>query len=291
MNLGTPSNSSPPLLPYAWMLASAASFSLMAICTAALQPICDWKIIAIFRAGLAMLFAAALAWQAGAKFVVFRPKTLWMRSIAGSISLLCGFYAMTHHGLSEVLVLTNMYPLWVAVLSWPILGELPSMEVWAAILLSIAGMCLMQPPQAIEGQLAFGAALLSSFTSGIALIGLHKLKQLDPRAIVTHFSGVALLMSVASCFLFEQQRVTTVAPLTVALLFGVGAAATAGQLCLTKAFTTGNAARVAVVGLSQVAMVMLLEILLWNRSFSLQTLLGMGLVVTPTAWMMLRRAQ
>lgn len=280
-----------PLLPYTWMLASAAAFSVMAICTRALEPICDWKVIAIFRTGLAMLFAAVLTYRAGATFVVFRPKILWMRSIAGSISLLCGFYAMTHHSLSEVLVLTNMYPLWVAVLSWPILGELPSLEVWVAILLSIAGMCLMQPPEAFEARLAFGAALLSSFTSGIALIGLHKLKQLDPRAIVTHFSGVALLLSIAACFVFPQQRVTAISFPTAALLLGVGLSATAGQLFLTKAFTTGNAARVAVVGLSQVAIVMLLESLIWGRSFNTQTLLGMGLVVTPTAWMMLRRAQ
>lgn len=282
---------SAPLLPYAWMLASAAAFSVMAICTRALEPLCDWKIIAIFRAGLALVFAAVLVYQAGAKFAILRPKTLWMRSLAGSVSLLCGFYAMTHHSVSEVLVLTNMYPLWVAVLSWPILGELPSAEVWIAILLSIAGMCLMQPPQAIEEQLAFAAALLSSFTSGIALIGLHKLKQLDPRAIVTHFSGVALLLSIGACFVFKQDRETTVSLTTASLLLGVGVSATAGQLFLTKAFTTGNAARVAVVGLSQVAIVMLLEIIIWQRSFNLQTLAGMGLVVAPTAWMILRRAR
>lgn len=283
--------SSSPLLPYAWMLASASAFSVMAICTRALGPLCDWKVIAIFRAGLAMVFAALLVYHAGAKFAILRPKTLWMRSLAGSVSLLCGFYAMTHHSVSEVLVLTNMYPLWVAVLSWPLLGELPSAEVWLAIILSIGGMCLMQPPQAFEGQLAFGAALLSSFTSGIALIGLHKLKQLDPRAIVTHFSGVALLLSIIACFVFASERETTISVATGGLLLGVGLSATAGQLFLTKAFTTGNAARVAVVGLSQVAIVMLLEILIWQRSFSLQTLAGMGLVVTPTAWMILRRAQ
>lgn len=281
----------PPLLPYAWMLASAGAFSLMAICTRALEPMCPWQVIAIFRAGLAMLFAAGLTYQARARFAVFQPKILWMRSLAGSVSLLCGFYAMTHHSLSEVLVLTNMYPLWVAVLSWPLLGEFPSTEVWVAIALSITGMCLMQPPQAIEARLAFGAALLSSFTSGIALIGLHKLKQLDPRAIVTHFSGVALMMSIAACFVFPQTRTTTVSLPTVLLLLGVGASATAGQLFLTKAFTTGNAARVAVVGLSQVAIVMLLEILIWGRAFNGQTLLGMALVVAPTGWMMMRRAQ
>ncbi|WP_390844788.1 DMT family transporter [Anatilimnocola floriformis] len=273
------------------MLASASSFSVMAVCTHALENSCPWQVIAIFRAGLAMLFAAMLTYQAGARFVLFRPKTLWMRSIAGSISLLCGFYAMTHHSLSEVLVLTNMYPLWVAVLSWPLLGELPSAEVWIAILLSITGMCLMQPPLEFEARLAFGAALLSSFTSGIALIGLHKLKQLDARAIVTHFSGVAFLLSIAAWFVFPQTRTTTVSVGTGLLLLGVGAAATAGQLFLTKAFTTGNAARVAVVGLSQVAIVMLLEILIWGRTFNGQTLVGMALVVAPTAWMMLRRAQ
>jgi hypothetical protein len=41
-------------------------------------------------------------------------------SIAGSISLVCGFYAMTHYPVSEVLTLTNMFPLWVAVLSLPL---------------------------------------------------------------------------------------------------------------------------------------------------------------------------
>jgi drug/metabolite transporter (DMT)-like permease len=282
---------SSPLLPYAWMLASAFAFSWMAICTKALAGSCPWQVIAVFRAGLAMLFAAILTWQAGASFVFLRPRTLWMRSLAGSVSLLCGFYAMTHTNVSEVLVVTNMYPLWVAVLSWPLLREFPSIEVWVAIALSITGLCLMEPPQAIEGKVAFGAALFSSFTSGIALIGLHKLKQLDSRAIVTHFSGVATMLSLAGCFVFPFQGGTTISARLVLLLLGVGLSATAGQLFLTKAFTTGNAARVSVIGLSQVAIVMLLEILLWGRTFSPQTLLGMALVVAPTAWMMLRRAK
>ncbi|QDU26512.1 EamA-like transporter family protein [Anatilimnocola aggregata] len=282
---------SPPFLPYTWMLLSATAFSVMAICTRALAGQCNWQVIAIFRTGLAMLFAAMLAYRAGAKFAVFRPPTLWMRSLAGSVSLLCGFYAMTHGSVSEVIVMTNMYPLWVAVLSWPILGEMPSLEVWAAMLLSIAGVCLMHPPQELGGQLAYGAALLSAFTSGIALIGLHKLKDLDPRAIVTHFSGVALLLSLVACFVFPQTLPTKITPSIVLLLLGVGTSATVGQLLLTKAFTSANAARVSVVGLSQVAIVMLLEGLIWQRSFSVLTLFGMCLVVAPTAWMILRRAR
>ena len=59
------------------------------------------------------------------------------RSLAGSVSLLCGFYAMTHYDVSVVLTLTNMYPLWVAVLSWPLMGELPSTDTWIAAVVGV----------------------------------------------------------------------------------------------------------------------------------------------------------
>ena len=81
-----------------------------------------------------MTFAATLAVGGGARLVFFRPARLWMRSLAGSISLFCGFYAMTHYPVSEVLTLTNMFPLWLAVLSWPLLGQspLPVVQLGAA---------------------------------------------------------------------------------------------------------------------------------------------------------------
>ena len=74
------------------------------------------------------------------------------------------------------------------------------------------------------------------------------------------------------------------------MLLGVGVFATIGQLFLTKAFSEGPPARVSVVGLSQVAFTMLLEIALWHRSFSGLTLVGMALVIAPTAWTLLRGA-
>src|SRR5438034_7072386 len=78
-----------------------------------------------------------------------------MRSIAGSISLVCGFYAMTHYPVSEVLTLTNMFPLWVAVLSLPLLGHWPSADVWPATLVGILGIVLIQSAEG--GQFVGGA--------------------------------------------------------------------------------------------------------------------------------------
>jgi drug/metabolite transporter (DMT)-like permease len=272
------------------MLLGAASFAVMAILTVALKTRVDWQWIAIARTGLAMTFAATMAVSAGKRLVFFRPGKLWMRSIAGSISLVCGFYAMTHYPVSEVLTLTNMFPLWVAVLSLPLLGEWPSADVWPAVLVGIVGVVLIQQPQFGGGQMAVAAALISSFTSAIALIGLHKVRELDPRAVVAHFSAVALAGCIAALCFFPRTRALVLDPWTIVLLLGVGVSATVGQILLTLAFAHGPPARVSVVGLSQVGFTMLLEMALWDRSFSGLTLVGIGLVILPTAWTLVRGA-
>src|ERR1043165_2790933 len=214
-------------LPYVCMLLGAASFAVMAMFTVALKEQVDWQWIAIARTGLAMTFAAIMATAAGKRLVFFRPRKRWMRSISGSISLVCGFYAMTHYPVSEVLTLTNMFPLWVAVLSLPLLGHWPSLDVWPAVILGLAGVVLIQQPfatgpllgvSALAGQVAVAAAIVSSFTSAVALIGLHQVRELDPRAVVVHFSGVALACSFAALFLFPTQHTYVMTFRTGALL-------------------------------------------------------------------------
>ena len=62
-------------------------------------------------------------------------------------------------------------------------------------------------------------------------------------------------------------------------------------LFLTKACAAGPPARVSVVGLAQVGITMLFEIAFWHRSFGLLTLVGIALVIAPTAWTLLRSAR
>jgi drug/metabolite transporter (DMT)-like permease len=283
----------PTARPYVWMLLGAASFSVMSILTVALKERMDWQWIALARAGLAMIFAAVLAKGASAQLVFFKPAKLWMRSIAGSISLVCGFYAMTHYPVSEVLTLTNMFPLWVVVLSLPLLGHWPPADVWPAVLMGIVGVVLIQSAEGGQfsgGSMAVVAALVCSVTSAIALIGLHQVRELDPRAVVVHFSAVAVVFCVAALFFLPHQHAIVFDLQTAGLLLLLGAFATIGQLFLTKAFAAGPPARVSVVMLSQVAFTMLLEIAIWHRSFSARTLVGIVLVIVPTAWTLLRGA-
>src|SRR5262245_6285139 len=100
--------------PYVWMLIAAAAFAGMAAFARLLGPRLDWRLIALARSGLALVFAAMLVRATGGRFAVWRPPTLWMRSLAGSVSMVCTFYALTRLPVTEVLTIANVFPVWVA---------------------------------------------------------------------------------------------------------------------------------------------------------------------------------
>src|SRR5437588_10248172 len=85
----------PPLAPYAWMLCGSVAFAVMGTLAHGLGERCDWQLIAFTRSFLAFVFAALLARAAGVRLVLWRPGTLWIRSLAGRFSLVCTFYALT----------------------------------------------------------------------------------------------------------------------------------------------------------------------------------------------------
>lgn len=268
------------------MLGAALSFSAMAALTHGLREKCDWHVIALARTLLAFFFAALLATSAGVRPVVFRPMTLWLRSIAGSVSLVLTFFALTHLNVADALTLTNMFPVWVALLSWPMLGRAPSPGLWLAVGCGMAGVALIQQPHFKDGNLATLAAIGASFTTALAMMGLHRLRHIDSRAIVVHFSAVASVAAAAAVYLDHDRLplAALVAPTTIAMLLGVGASATVGQILMTRAFALGNPAAVSVVALTQIVFAMALDAWIWQRAFEPVSLAGIALVAAPTAW-------
>jgi drug/metabolite transporter (DMT)-like permease len=276
---------------YAYMLASALSFAVMGALGHLAGERCDWQIVAVARSSVAFLVTLALSLSAGVRLVLFRPALLWMRSIAGSFGVLFAFYALTHLPISTSITLSNTVPVWVTLLAWPVLGQRPGASVWAAIAVGLAGVVLIQRPESAGDRLACALAVGNALSTSVSMIGLNRLGGVDARAVVTHFSGVSTVFTLAFMLLsrgrvdYNALRDTT----TLALLFGVGLAATAGQLTMTKAFSSSAVpSKVSVVGLTQIVFALLFDLLLWHRRFDALVILGIALVVCPSAWLMLR---
>lgn len=283
------------------MLIGSIFFAVMGLLTESLGDEYSFAWIAAIRSAIATLLAMLMVWLGGARFVVFKPATLWMRSLAGCCAMLCIFYAMTHYDVAIILSMSSMYPIWVAVLGWPLLGQLPSRDTWIALVVSTAGMLLVYASATgksigIEGhahylpQIAIPVAGLGAMLSGVALIGLHKVKEVDARAVVAHFSAVSTILSFLLWTSLPAAKMGSATdPTSLPRLLGVGVTAMLGQLFLTKAFSAGRPARISVVGLSQVAVAASYKWVVEGRIPAPLAVIGMLMVIASTIWVMLRQ--
>jgi drug/metabolite transporter (DMT)-like permease len=269
-----------------WMLVGAVLFATMGAGAHALGTRCDWLLVALARSSVMFLVMAGWARVSGVRLVVWRPATLWQRSLAGSVSLVCNFYVLAKLPVSEALTISNTFPLWIVVLTALQIRHLPPVAEVLGVVCGLAGVLLIERPDLGGDRLAVGLALAGSFWTALALLGLHRLREIDTRAVVAHFAGVSSLValvgllmrpSVLGAELFE--------PATLALLGVVVVTGTAGQYCLTRAYTGGSPARMAVVGLSQVVFALGFDMVIWGRSLTPLMLVGFVLVLGPSAWL------
>jgi drug/metabolite transporter (DMT)-like permease len=274
------------------MLCASFSFTIMAVLVhdlVQISRVCDWQTTALFRAGLVAVFSTLSAKLAGIR-LVWWPWRLWVRSVAGSCSMVCTFYAFGQLPTADVITLTNTFPLWVALLAWPLYGQRPSRALLVAVIIGISGVALVEQPHFAQRNWGVVAALAAALFTAIAMLGLHALKGIDPTAVVVHFSAVAT----AVCFVvfllhWQEHSLVQLTETSASLkLLGMGLAALIGQIFLTLAFVGGAPAAVAVVGLTQIIFALVFDIWLFHHPIHPLTLVGMGMVIAPTAWVLTR---
>jgi drug/metabolite transporter (DMT)-like permease len=270
-------------------LFSGFAFSWMMTLTPLANQGCGWQLVAIFRCTIPLVVVTAWACWDGAKLTLGTP-VLWIRSLAGSCSLVATFYALTHLPVTEVSAVSNIFPIWIALLSWPILGQFPGPLVWVSIACSVAGVFVLQGAQLQAGDPSVLVVVVASMFTAVAMMGLNRLRDLDPRAIVVHFSATALMFAIASYFIFPAEPAKAPFDWThLAELIGVGLAASMGQYGLTRAFTAGDPAKVSVASLSQFAMIFVLDIVVLGNSIDMDRIWGIPLILGPTLWLMAQR--
>ena len=278
---------------YLLMLGSSIAFSVMTACTSLLKDRCDWRFTTLARSGLVFLFTIAIARRQAVRVLFRWPRTLWFRSIVGSVSMLFTFYALSKLEIATAVTLFNTFPVWVTLLAWPVLGMRPTTGVGLALLSAILGVALIEKPFTGDVRVESLAALFAALCTAVVMLGLHHLRNLNSLAIVVHFSAVATIVCVgytiftAMTLPLDQGRLAE--PATLALLFGVAAFATIGQIAMTKAFSFGPPQKLAIIGLSQVVFALFFDLLLWDHWPDLTTSAGIVLVVAPVAWLIRHR--
>jgi drug/metabolite transporter (DMT)-like permease len=262
-----------------WILVTEVLFAIMRVATrwGAADRLSGWEV-----GGVRFLGGALVAYGLGrARRVPLRvgdQKNAWLRSLFGTLNACAVFLALgsPRIAVGDVATLSATAPLFVALLSGPVLGERVSPRVVAGAVLGFTGVAVLSRPALhVSGDLAL-ALLLGALSYGLAIL---RLRRLGPResseAIALHMSLVAGVVML----LLSLPRFTVPTPRALLPLALSAAAGGLGQVTMSRAYGLGRAARLSAVSYAGVVFTYLLEALSFARRPGLHQWAGAGLVV------------
>jgi len=148
------------------MLAATALFTIMSVLIKGVSDHIHFIEIMFFRSAFALPITLGLAARRH-DWALLRTRRLKghvVRAFTGTMAQGCSFFALTVLPLAEQTSLTYTTPLFVTLLSIPVLGEKVGIHRWSAVLLGFAGILVIA--------LGKGAFLDGSLPQGIAAIGM-----------------------------------------------------------------------------------------------------------------------
>ena len=257
---------------------AAAAFALMAACVKAASASVDTAVIVFFRSAVGLL--VLLPWllrYGGAAVRTQRPGGHVWRAAFGICAMYCFFYAIAHLHLSEAILLTYSTPLFIPFIAWLWIRELPPPVIFPAVTLGLVGIALIvKPGQSLIVSPASVAGVLSGICAAAAMVSIRRMADTEPAPrIVFHFSALSTVIS-AIPLLWAWRPPS---PTALVLLIATGVLATAGQLCLTRAYALAAAARIGAFTYIAVVFGGLLGWVLWQETPDAASLAGMALVV------------
>lgn len=272
-----------PVRGLTYMFVASGSFAAMNALTSHLaRRGIPWQYSAFARAAIGLLAALVVARMRSASLRVRDRRTMWIRSVSGSASMLCTFFALSNLPLADATALLNTTPLWIALLAYFTLRERASKAVMVALAIAGAGIVFIERPAWAVGNLAGLVALGAGFMSALAMVSLRRMSRETPEAVVVHFSAVATaVMAVLSALEVIHRAGLPRIDITEGIeLISVGLTATVGQLTLTRAYALDRAARVGAAGWIQVVFGLVLDLLVMRRVPPLLTVVGIGMIVS-----------
>jgi drug/metabolite transporter (DMT)-like permease len=263
------------------MTAGALSFAGMNALAHVLRHL-PWPLVACTRAVFGLVGALAVAQWRGASLAITDRSTMCRRSLAGSISMLLTFYALTHMPLADATALFNTTPVWITVLAWLTLREAPSLRAALALALALLGVLLVERPTFSSNALAGAAALGASGMSAVAMVSLRRLSGESPEAVVVHFSTVAsmVLAMATAAWRMQYGPLPAVSAGDVLDLVAIGLLATVGQLAMTRAYALDKAGRVGSAGQVQLVFAVGIDALVFGRWPTSAAGVGIALILS-----------
>jgi drug/metabolite transporter (DMT)-like permease len=213
----------------------------------------------------------------------------WLRTIFGTLAA-CGTFftlAQPHLAVGDAATLFATSPIFVALLSWPLLRERVRGAVVFAIVIAFAGILVVAQPKLDTAGHVVAAGVLTAVMSATAMIWLRRIGPGESsEAIVFHFSSFGFLVTLALSI-----PVWRTPDLRSALwLLVTGVSGGLAQVAMTRAYSLDVAARVSAIGYSGVVFTRLFALPIFGEVPSSMQLVGSALIIVSGLLLAIRRS-
>lgn len=203
---------------------------------------------------------------------------LLIRAAAGTLGILCNFYAIDHLALSDASILNKMSPFFAILCSWLFLREKLNWKQGLIVLGAFVGaLCVIKPSFANADLFPSLIGLLGGFGAGVAYTMVRRLGQLGENKayIVFFFSAFSCIVTLPYLLLaFEPM---TLGQLLCLVMAGVSAAG--GQFGVTSAYCYAPAKEISVYDYTQIIFAAGLGFLLFAQIPDWLSILGYCIII------------
>jgi drug/metabolite transporter (DMT)-like permease len=211
-----------------------------------------------------------------------------LRGVIGLIAMTLWFTSIQLLPLAEATALSFTAPVFTTILAALILGEVMRVRRWTATICGLVGALIVLRPgaQAIDpaALLAIGTALIW----GVGTIVVKLLARTEPpETIVTYLVLFLTPVSLVPA-LFVWQTPTLV---HLAGFAALGALASVGHLCMTRAFAAADASYVAPFDYLRLPLVALTGYIIWSEVPDVWTWLGAAVIAGSALYIARRERQ
>ena len=249
----------------ACILTSAFCFAVMNVCVRMAGDLPSVQ-KSFFRNLIAAVFALILLLRERQWPKITRRQLplLILRSVFGTVGILCNFYAVDHLVLSDASMLNKMSPFFAILCSWLVLKEKITPVQGAAVLAAFGGSLLIIRPTLSNMDLFPSLiGLLGGAGAGAAYTMVRKLGQtgINRTMIVLFFSAFSCLVTLPF-LVFDYHPMSGT---QLAALLGAGLAASGGQFSITAAYCYAPAREISVYDYAQVIFSAFLGLVLFQQ--------------------------
>lgn len=239
-----------------------------------------------FRNLVALLFALAMLLREHGSL---KPQKgtlpfLLIRATAGTVGILCNFYAIDHLALSDASILNKMSPFFAILCSWIFLKEKLNWKQGLIVIGAFIGSLFVIKPSFANADLFPSLiGLLGGLGAGVAYTMVRRLGQIGANK-----AYIVFFFSAFSCVVTLPYLILSYAPMTwkqLLILILAGLAAAGGQFGVTSAYCYAPAKEISVYDYTQIIFAAGLGFLLFAQIPDWLSILGYCIIISMAAAM------